>query len=182
MDGRAPGRAPARSCGLADELASEESTPDAGGGDLATDSETMYADNSGTEASETDEEPARRLQEPHAGSATIVCDGAGGYTVDMGSWAGAPCGIAGCVRRHEESHASDWKGRWPDGCKNKKNGDKIPLGGAGYDAFLKASECTAYGVEESCITPLKNAAKTEPCKTTLADHLADTLRQKARFC
>ena len=78
---------------------------------------------------------------PHAGSATIVCDGSNGYRVDMGGWAGAPCGIAGCVRRHEEQHIADWQGRWPNGCKNKKNGDTIPLGGAGYAAFLKASEC-----------------------------------------
>jgi hypothetical protein len=100
----------------------------------------------------------------------------------MGSWAGAPCGIEGCVRRHELSHAADWKARWPNGCKGKTAGDTIPLGGAGYAAFLKASECRAYGVEQTCITPLKNAARTEPCKTKLKDHLADTLRQKASFC
>ena len=30
------------------------------------------------------------------------------------------------------------RSRWPDGCKGKKNGDTIPLGGPGYAAFLKA--------------------------------------------
>lgn len=123
---------------------------------------------------------------PRADDATIVCDGSGGYTPILGGWAGAPCGIEGCVRRHEESHAADWLGRYPDGCKNddgsaKAAGTDIPLTGPGYDAFLRASECTAYGVEEVCITPLIAAAD-EPCKTQLQDHLTDTQNQKAGFC
>ncbi len=130
-------------------------------------------------------EPSRGTpRQPRQGAATIVCDGSGGYRVSLGSWAGATCGIEGCVRRHEESHASDWRRRWPEGCKGKADGATIPLGGTGYDAFLKTSECTAYGVEESCITPLFNAAvrgKTA-CEGTLRTHLADTRRQKASFC
>ena len=51
--------------------------------------------------------------------------------MQLNSWAGAACGIEDCVRRHEQSHATDWAGRWPDGCKGKKDGDTIPLGGAG---------------------------------------------------
>jgi len=102
----------------------------------------------------------------------------------MNGWAGATCGIAECVRKHEESHASDWKGRWPDGCKDKADGDQIPLGGTGYAAFLKRSECTAYGVEERCIAPKAAAAargKTA-CEVTLRDHLADTRTQKGTYC
>ena len=175
-----PEQAPHRACALAEAIPGEESaeqSEQSGGGDGASE---MISD----VPVEYEEQVARvpRPAAPHAGSATIVCDGSNGYRVDMGGWAGAPCGIAGCVRRHEEQHIADWQGRWPDGCKNKKNGDTIPLGGAGYAAFLKASECSAYGIESSCITPLKNAATTEPCKTRLKDHLEDTERQKKSFC
>jgi hypothetical protein len=124
--------------------------------------------------------------QPHQGAATIVCDGKGGYGVAMNSWAGAACGIEGCVRKHEQSHARDWAKRWPNGCKNKdgtakKAGSQIPLGGKGYPAFLKASECRAYGVELRCINPLLKNAK-GACKTTLKDHKDDTVNQKKKFC
>lgn len=125
-----------------------------------------------------------RDDRPHQGAATIVCDGSGGYRVALNSWAGAACGIEGCVRRHEESHATDWRRRWPQGCKDKANGAAIPLGGPGYADFLKTSECTAYGVEESCIAPLLAAATRDhtPCEATLRSHLADTRTQKASYC
>src|SRR5882724_11419675 len=54
----------------------------------------------------------------HQGAATVVCDGAGDYKVDMGGWATAKCGLPDCIRRHEESHATDLRARYPDGCKN----------------------------------------------------------------
>lgn len=128
----------------------------------------------------------REKTRPQAGSATIVCDGNGGYRVDLGGWAGAPCGIEACVTRHEESHIADWEGRWPNGCKNadgsnKPDGGAIPLGGAGYAAFLKQSECDAYTVEEGCISPLV-AGASGACKTTLEAHLADTQNQKTSYC
>ena len=133
--------------------------------------------------------PSAALQDmqPYAGgAATIVCDGSGGYGVDLGGWAGAPCGIEGCVRQHEESHARDWAGRWPNGCKNsdgsnKPAGSQIPLGGPGYAAFLKRSECSAYTVEEGCIAPLL-AAATGGCRATLRAHQTDTQNQKASYC
>jgi hypothetical protein len=137
----------------------------------------------GDQLEEDDLGPGRDRR-PHDGAATIVCDGSGGYRVAMNSWAGAPCGIEGCVRRHESSHATDWLRRWPNGCKDKADGADIPLGGPGYDAFLKTSECTAYGVEESCIAPLLATATRDhtPCEARLRTHLADTRTQKASFC
>jgi hypothetical protein len=138
----------------------------------------------GTGVQEEDDRGPGRDARPHDGSATIVCDGSGGYRVALNSWAGGACGIEGCVRRHEESHATDWRRRWPNGCKDKANGADIPLGGPGYADFLKTSECTAYGVEESCIAPLLAAAARDhtPCEATLRSHLADTRTQKASFC
>ena len=137
---------------------------------------------------ETDEEgpPVGRAELPHAGSATIVCDGRGGYRVDPGWAATATCGIGRCVTLHEQSHITDWKRRWPDGCKNadgtaKADGATIPLGGPGYAAFLKASECTAYGVEIPCEEGLL-AGASDACKPTIQTVLDDSRRQKTSFC
>jgi hypothetical protein len=124
--------------------------------------------------------------QPHQGAATIVCDGAGDYRVQLNSWAGAKCGIEACVRRHEESHAADWRKRWPDGCKNadgspKADGAQIPLGGPGYDEFLKKSECDAYTTEVPCEeTALAGASK--ECKPYVQGVLDDTKKQQAKYC
>jgi hypothetical protein len=120
-----------------------------------------------------------------SGAATIVCDGKGGYRVALNGWAGAKCGTKDCVRKHEQSHAKDWKGRWPDGCKGKKDGDKIPLGGAGYKDFLKKSECTAHTVDLSCANTLltaKTKAKDKACITTVKDYIKLTSEQKKSYC
>jgi hypothetical protein len=103
-----------------------------------------------------------RLLRPHQNDATIVCDGSGGYRADLRGWAGAPCGIEDCVRQHEESHARDWAARFPDGCVGKPDGGDIPLGGPGYAAFLRQSECTAYGVEVGCLRPKLQAITGSP--------------------
>jgi hypothetical protein len=55
-----------------------------------------------------------------------------------------------CTRAHEESHMADWKGRYGnDLCKGVKDG-QLPLGGDGYDEFLRQSECKAYKVGKAC--------------------------------
>src|SRR6266851_1194072 len=100
------------------------------------------------------------------GSATIVCDGKGGYRVALNDWAGAPCGTEGCVKKHEQQHIKDWKKRWPSGCKPKADhadGSDIPLGGEGYDAFLNDSECKAHTVDLKCADTLVKSAKGD-CK------------------
>jgi hypothetical protein len=119
--------------------------------------------------------------QPHQGAATIVCDGSGGYRVQLNSWAGAKCGIEACVRRHEESHAADWKKRWPDGCKGKADGAQIPLGGPGYDDFLKKSECDAYTTEVPCEEAALAGASKE-CKPYVQGVLDDTKQQQKKYC
>jgi len=118
---------------------------------------------------------------PHAGAATIVCDGSGGYRVQLNSWAGAKCGIEACVRKHEESHAADWRKRWPEGCKGKADGDQIPLGGPGYDDFLKKSECDAYTTEVPCEEAALAGASKE-CKPYVQNILDDTKAQQKKYC
>ena len=122
--------------------------------------------------------PARRRS-----SAT----GAAGTASSIRAWAAtATCGIGRCVTLHEQSHITDWKRRWPDGCKKaawtaKADGATIPLGGPGYAAFLKASECTAYGVEIPCEEGLL-AGASDACKPTIQTVLDDSRRQKTSFC
>ncbi len=123
---------------------------------------------------------------PHAKSATIVCDGSGGYRTDLGDWAGAPCGTEGCVTAHEQSHARDWLARWPKGCKNaddtnKPDGSKIPLGGDGYPAFLKKSECDAHTVDVACAELLLKGADAT-CKPKVQTYITDTKAEQAKFC
>lgn len=137
---------------------------------------------------ELDEEgpPIGRPPLPHQGDATIVCDGRGGYRVSMGWAASAACGIGDCVRRHEQSHIADWQRRWPNGCKSadgsaKADGATVPTGGPGYAAFLRQSECTAYGVEIPCEEALLRNA-TDACKPTIQTVLADSRRQRTRYC
>jgi hypothetical protein len=125
--------------------------------------------------------PLHDIREPRADSATIVCDGRGGYRVDLDGWAGAACGLEGCIRAHEESHIADWKGRWPDGCKDKADGATIPLGGPGYDAFLKASECRAYTAELACNGRLLDAARGD-CVKTITDHRKADVAEQKRYC
>ena len=130
--------------------------------------------------------PAAAPRYPHQGAATIVCDGRGGYRVHLGWAATFGCGIADCVRDHELSHITDWQGRWPNGCKNadgtsKRDGTAVPVGGDGYDAFLRRSECTAYTGEVPCEERLLAAASDE-CKPRVRGVLDDTRRQKTAYC
>ena len=93
-------------------------------------------------------------------SATIVCDGEGGYEPDLRGHSKATCRMDECVFYHEGIHSSDWLERWPNGCKTKKGnprpkGAKIPLGEKEgeipYADFLNASECSAWDVTRRCV-------------------------------
>ena len=62
-----------------------------------------------------------------------------------------------CTVAHEESHMADWKARYGENlCVGVADGS-LPLGGPGYDAFIKQSECKAYRVGKAC---RENAIKT----------------------
>jgi hypothetical protein len=55
-----------------------------------------------------------------------------------------------CTQAHENSHIADWKHRYGDDlCRGVPNGS-LPVGGEGYDDFLKKSECKAYKVGKVC--------------------------------
>jgi hypothetical protein len=141
--------------------------------------------NEAAETEEPEKEPsANSLRRPMAGSATIVCDGKGGYRVALNDWAGAPCGTEGCVTKHEKQHIADWKKRWPNGCKPKADhadGSDIPLGGEGYADFLKSSECKAHTVDLKCADTLLKSAKGD-CKAKVKAYRDLTAEQKKAYC
>jgi hypothetical protein len=104
----------------------------------------------------------------------------------MNSFAGAPCGIEGCVRKHEEIHLGEWRVRFPDGCKNadgtpKPDGTAVPTGGSGYDAFLKQSECNAYTSEIAC-QEANLATASAACKPQIEEHLKGDRAMKSHYC
>jgi hypothetical protein len=115
------------------------------------------------------------------GAATIVCDGQGGYQPQLNFYSDAPCGITECVTDHELSHANDWAAQFPDGCDGQPEGGEIPLGGPGYDDFLKASECDAYTREANCERKLLEDASPE-CKPYLEKLLDDRIEQQKKAC
>ena len=127
---------------------------------------------------------------PHAVSATIVCNGSGGYRtklagswVDEGNW--NKCGVWMCVEQHEQSHVKDWEKRFPDGCKNadgtfKKDGTPVPTGGEGYDDFLRQSECQAYKIELACEQKLQETASKD-CKPDM-DTIVKDRQERVKNC
>ena len=113
------------------------------------------------------------------GSATIVCDGNGGYEPVLNSYAGEHCGVEQCVVEHEQSHISDWEQRY--GLCNGPRGSGPQLGGPGYDGFLQQSECKAYGREMSCLEKAFQNASPE-CRPYVQQHMEDTLEGRDNSC
>jgi hypothetical protein len=138
----------------------------------------------GEEPEEIGEEKPR----PTAGSASIQCDGKGGYEIKYGNWATATCGTKDCVTAHESSHMKDWKAKWPNGCKDQAKG-YLPKGDppddplmtvAEYTAFLKQSECDAHTADLACANALK--PETDACKKTVTDYIKLTEEQRKKWC
>lgn len=125
--------------------------------------------------------------DPKNGSATIKCDGSGGYEILYGSYENATCGTKSCVTKHESSHMADWKAKWPNGCKNQPKGylpkgdppDEVLMTVAEYTAFLKQSECTAHTVDLDCANALPQPAA---CAQTVKDYIKLTSDQKKNWC
>jgi hypothetical protein len=130
----------------------------------------------------TEEKPS-----PRQGSATIQCNGTGGYEIVYGSWGGATCGTKDCVTAHESSHMADWQAKWPTGCTGQPKGyfpkgdppDKPLMTVAQYKAFLKHSECKAHTVDLDCAMALP---KTGACSKTVDHYIKLTKEQKSHWC
>ncbi len=133
------------------------------------------------------EEQDKEKPSPRQGSASIQCNGSGGYEIVYGGWAGATCGTKDCVTAHESSHMADWQTKWPTGCQGQPKG-YLPKGDppdsplmtvAQYQAFLKDSECKAHTVDLACAEALPKPAG---CEKTVDDYIKLTKEQKANWC
>lgn len=124
---------------------------------------------------------------PRQGSASIQCDGSGGYEITYGGWAGTTCGTLACVKAHEGSHMADWRAKWPTGCVGKPQGylpkgdppDSPLMTASNYKEFLKQSECKAHTIDLACAEALP---KTPACQTTIDNYIKLTQDQKANWC
>ncbi|WP_089729126.1 PAAR domain-containing protein [Candidatus Thiosymbion oneisti] len=66
-----------------------------------------------------------------------------------------------CTQAHEEQHIRDWKERYGENlCQGISDGH-LPVGGDGYDEFLRQSECRAYRVGKACRENLLGTAPDE---------------------
>lgn len=136
---------------------------------------------------ETVDEEGQTKPRPTQGSATIQCDGSGGYEVVLNSWSSATCGTKGCVIAHESSHIADWQAKWPTGCTGQPKGylpqgdppDSPLMTAAEYNVFLKASECRAHTVDLNCAKALP---QTGGCKKTVEDYIDLTEKQRKNWC
>lgn len=55
-----------------------------------------------------------------------------------------------CTQAHEEQHMRDWRDRYGENpCEGVSDG-QLPVGGDGYEEFLRQSECRAYRVGKEC--------------------------------
>jgi hypothetical protein len=133
------------------------------------------------------EERGERKPSPRQGAASIQCDGAGGYEITYGGWAGTGCGTKSCVTAHESSHMADWQAKWPSGCQGQPKGylpkgdppDNPLMTASEYSAFLKASECKAHTADLACAEALPKPAG---CEATVDDYIKLTREQKANWC
>lgn len=124
----------------------------------------------------------------HQGAAGIECDGAGGFRIDMGGWASAKCGIADCVRGHEQVHIDYRRSHGhADDCK-KADGTPVAAGVKPPSlsaSELKESECQAYTNELECESNLLRGASKE-CKPEIQSMIDDpdvgTKKMKGQFC
>jgi hypothetical protein len=63
-----------------------------------------------------------------------------------------------CTQAHEENHAKDWKKRYGENlCQGVSDG-LLPVGGDGYEEFLRQSECKSYRIGRACRKKLLKTA------------------------
>lgn len=97
------------------------------------------------------------------GGPTVVCDGKGGYRVDMKGKQVLPHGA--CLKVHELSHLADLQGVCPAGCKGQVDGVAHPWDDTGgrcpafkdqlaFWTWRVGSECKAYTAERRCLHEL----------------------------
>jgi len=108
-----------------------------------------------------------KILDPDPKINTVVCDGKGGFSVQLGRLTPLEekC-IGDCARVHEESHIGDVKAADPKICKGKVKG--AVLGFSNPDEE-KAGETKAYTAGLNCLNNKLNNAFCKDCFQTITE-------------
>ena len=66
-----------------------------------------------------------------------------------------------CTQAHEEQHMRDWKERYGEDLCDGVSDGQLPVGGDGYEEFLRQSECKGYKIGKACRENLLKTASDE---------------------
>jgi hypothetical protein len=117
-------------------------------------------------------------------SNTIICDGSGSLTIHEAT--SYKYGVQDCTRKHENSHKGDWYARYGnDICKGRKKGDLpnfTPKGKEAYADFVKASECTAWKIGQTCRNEALAACKDDECKNYVKTYTTQADSEVKNYC
>jgi hypothetical protein len=117
-------------------------------------------------------------------SNTIICDGSGSLTIHEAT--SYKYGVQDCTRKHENSHKGDWYARYGnDICKGRKKGDLpnfTPKGKEAYADFVKASECTAWKIGQTCRNEALAACKDDACKNYVKTYTTQADTEVKNYC
>jgi hypothetical protein len=120
----------------------------------------------------------------YTGTNTIICDGSGSLTIHEAT--SYEHGVQDCTRSHENSHKGDWYGRYgEDICKGRSKGDLPhfnPQGKEAYADFLKASECTAWKIGQTCRNEKLAACTDDECKNYVKNFTSQADTQVEKYC
>jgi hypothetical protein len=120
----------------------------------------------------------------YTGSNTIICDGSGSLTINEAT--SYKHGVQDCTRKHESSHRSDWYGRYGNEiCKGRKKGDLPhfdPKGKEAYADFLKASECAAWKIGQTCRNEKLAACADDACKSYVKTFTTQADSEVKNYC
>jgi hypothetical protein len=120
----------------------------------------------------------------YTGTNTIICDGGGGIGINEAT--SYNYGVQDCTVKHETVHKNDWIARYgADVCKGRKKGDLPhydPPGKEAYSAFIKASECRAWKVGETCRKEKLAACKDDACKSDVQGHVDWAAKMVTKYC
>lgn len=88
---------------------------------------------------------------PGLGKAHVVCNGSGGFRIDLGPWSNAPSELKNCIQQHEQCHINDLQARYPAGCPGADGTNHPGEETTDYGNWLYASECKCFTQEKACV-------------------------------
>lgn len=114
--------------------------------------------------------------------ATVVCDGNGGYKIQLNEFEDAPCGIEECVLKHEQTHVEHLNAVYPgtfSPCAGVKAGTQVPL--SDKPAFINFSECAAHSGEIGCLGGRLSQGQSSYCLSKLNERISIVKENKEKL-